>query len=1062
MSIFKQDIFNNSSIEIDSSEFQLVDLANGMLCVSNSILNVATIGSNLSYNAGSKTLNLASNINVAGLTVGALSGILHGSNGAVTGNATSDLLVEGNNNLFFTNSRARGALSLTGSPSYFSYNNSTGVFNSLYDYNQNLLQTSSPTFNSLSLVSSSSYNGIVFNNNGYTGYCQLTSGAGSWFSGATVGDLILRTDHGHLCVGTNGAKSLKFFTNDTLRASISSSGEFVIGALNGVLKSSSGIVSGSSTTSDVPEGSNLYYTQSRFDTAFANKSTSDLTEGLNLYYTDARSRNSISLSGSPSYLSYDNSTGVFTSNYDFNQDLTTTSSPTFQKLTIEKSALPEISLVQGGNSGQLGISNGLGDWLGGSQFGDTCLRAFNTHLVLGTYAMGKNIQFSVGNNRKGEFSDTKLDIFVPLYVSESLTIDWVTLTRSTLAKLNTIDFASLDTATIRSLFSASYPLSVSSGNFTLGYNSTNLKQTANQLDTIQSIATSSSPSFENIHITKSGDTQQSLYLYNQGGHGGFGFLNDTTNNVLYFVSLDTGGNTTNFPAYLNSSGLITQGNFGTNDNSGTLYFGSSTMNKTVFDYLRVADASISTAGIRSMFSASDSMANLTYSNGVYSFQNWPTFNGIELRWVGGTPLIDFSNNTSEVQDFGCRIQYASNNLYFYNNTGIYRFDKNVDVVGEVACDSKLWIDSVSIGATALDYCNDINQQLTTTSTPTYSGLLCSSSGFTVMECKTTTTANPSLKFTSQNFVFDCYVDGTYNAMVYRDITGSRIFGYYSGDTGYYHSNVPIQWGDTVIDETDIAKIDSITNGTAAANKCLVCDANRDIGTIRNLTIDGNLVTGSTTLSESELKVLDGVTAGSVSPSKVCVVDANSDLNGIRHLTISGNLVTASGTISAAELGYIDGITPGTCSASKALVVDSNRDISNIRNIQLSGTTTASHICAGTWAPTATKRIGNATSSILAVEECRYTRIMDIVTFSGHLDMKIAAGDIVVVGLTLPIYSNFTSDYQGSGTMSHPHTDVIYLSVQANSTFDELFLYFYSISGSDKTGGYDFTGQYRIV
>ena len=38
----------------------------------------------------------------------------------------------------------------------------------------------------------------------------------------------------------------------------------------------------------VAEGTNLYYTQSRFDTAFGNKSTTNLGEGLNLYYTDAR------------------------------------------------------------------------------------------------------------------------------------------------------------------------------------------------------------------------------------------------------------------------------------------------------------------------------------------------------------------------------------------------------------------------------------------------------------------------------------------------------------------------------------------------------------------------------------------------------------------------------------------------------------------------------------------------------------------------------------------------------------------------------------------------------
>jgi predicted RecA/RadA family phage recombinase len=45
---------------------------------------------------------------------------------------------------------------------------------------------------------------------------------------------------------------------------------------------------GVKSTTDLTEGTNLYYTQSRFDTAFGVKSTTDLTEGTNLYYTDAR------------------------------------------------------------------------------------------------------------------------------------------------------------------------------------------------------------------------------------------------------------------------------------------------------------------------------------------------------------------------------------------------------------------------------------------------------------------------------------------------------------------------------------------------------------------------------------------------------------------------------------------------------------------------------------------------------------------------------------------------------------------------------------------------------
>ena len=45
------------------------------------------------------------------------------------------------------------------------------------------------------------------------------------------------------------------------------------------------------TSDNITEGgSNLYWTQTRFDTAFEAKSTSDLKEGTNLYYTDARAK----------------------------------------------------------------------------------------------------------------------------------------------------------------------------------------------------------------------------------------------------------------------------------------------------------------------------------------------------------------------------------------------------------------------------------------------------------------------------------------------------------------------------------------------------------------------------------------------------------------------------------------------------------------------------------------------------------------------------------------------------------------------------------------------------
>jgi hypothetical protein len=63
------------------------------------------------------------------------------------------------------------------------------------------------------------------------------------------------------------------------------------------------------STTDLAEGSNLYYTQARFNSALAAKTTTDLAEGSNLYYTDTRAR--LALSSSATGLSYANNSGVF-------------------------------------------------------------------------------------------------------------------------------------------------------------------------------------------------------------------------------------------------------------------------------------------------------------------------------------------------------------------------------------------------------------------------------------------------------------------------------------------------------------------------------------------------------------------------------------------------------------------------------------------------------------------------------------------------------------------------------------------------------------------------------
>ena len=86
-------------------------------------------------------------------------------------------------------------------------------------------------------------------------------------------------------LSTSGAHNTTFTTTGTTNITLPTSGTLV---------SSSDFSSrfdsdlATKTTTNVTEGTNLYYTQGRFDSAFGDKTTSNLTEGTNLYYTTGR------------------------------------------------------------------------------------------------------------------------------------------------------------------------------------------------------------------------------------------------------------------------------------------------------------------------------------------------------------------------------------------------------------------------------------------------------------------------------------------------------------------------------------------------------------------------------------------------------------------------------------------------------------------------------------------------------------------------------------------------------------------------------------------------------
>ena len=126
------------------------------------------------------------------------------------------------------------------------------------------------------------------------------------------------------------------------------------------------------TTTNLSEGSNLYYTTARFDSDFGDNTTSDLTEGSNLYYTtaradsDAKAAISVTDAGGDGSLTYNSGvitytgpsasevrahftagTGVSISSGEVSigQPVATTSDVTFAKITGDSANLDNIKFT---------------------------------------------------------------------------------------------------------------------------------------------------------------------------------------------------------------------------------------------------------------------------------------------------------------------------------------------------------------------------------------------------------------------------------------------------------------------------------------------------------------------------------------------------------------------------------------------------------------------------------------------------------------------------------------------------------------------------------------------
>ncbi len=235
------------------------------------------------------------------------------------------------------------------------------------------------------------------------------------------------------------------------------------------------------TTSDLTEGTNLYYTDARarnsisvsgdlsynsttgvlsvttyktanFNADFATKTTSNLTEGTNLYFTNTRARNAISVSGD---LSYNSTTGVLSvttyKTANFNADFATKTTSNLTEgtnlyYTDERVDDRVAALLVAGTNVGLVYNDALG----------TLTISANS---VGGYDLSNNDTDDLTEGTTNlYYTDARVEGVLSTVIND--TAEYGSLTYNTLT--NKIDYASVTTSEIRQTLSGSNGVSYNS------------------------------------------------------------------------------------------------------------------------------------------------------------------------------------------------------------------------------------------------------------------------------------------------------------------------------------------------------------------------------------------------------------------------------------------------------------------------------------------------------------------------------------------------------------------------------------------------------------------------
>ena len=179
--------------------------------------------------------------------------------------------------------------------------------------------------------------------------------------------------------------------------------------------------------------------------------------------------------------------------------------------------------------------------------------------------------------------------------------------------------------------------------------------------------------------------------------------------------------------------------------------------------------------------------------------------------------------------------------------------------------------------------------------------------------------------------------------------------------------------------------------------------------------------------------------GTLSPSR----------GGTGLSALGSGVATWLGTPSSANLAAA--VTDET--GSGALVFGTAPTISD-----LTVTGTSGNVYSSTWTPTVTA-VTNAAATTASVAQ--FTRVGDVVTFSGQMTIDPTATGNTAIRMSLPVASNFSSSRQAAGTFAPAaFADENVGAILADITNDELLFRYVAKTTANTT--FSYAGSYLVV